>query len=149
MRPVLITLLMLGFIHQHFVCCCEAACTMSCHNCAAENTVSSEDLSAGHRSQGSSCVAHHQDEESTPIPLPAGNGSGHEHHVCVGSHIFFVTSGHVTIDFSPQNGPIAWLPNTPDLLVQMASASRNLVGISPRYQLTPQELRARIRVYCI
>lgn len=77
------------------------------------------------------------------------DGSDHEHHVCVGSHIFFVTSSDVAINLSPLSGGILWLSDTTDLTAQVIIASRNSVGIGPRYQLTPRELRAHICVYCI
>ena len=77
------------------------------------------------------------------------DGPDHEHHVCVGSHIFFVTSNDFAIVLSPQSGGILWLPDTADLTAQVIVASRKSIGTGPRYQLTPQELRAYICVYCI
>lgn len=77
------------------------------------------------------------------------DGSEHEHHVCVGSHVFFVTSSDFAIDLSPQCAGALWFPDFTDLITQVGIASRNSVGTGPRNQLTPQELRAHICVYCI
>jgi hypothetical protein len=87
----LITFAMLfSFAAQQFACCCAGVCASVCHGDhspqATCDAVDSGHCDCGHHEHEANEIGEtrHQDDQN----LPAG---GHQHHVCVGTHLFYMT----------------------------------------------------------
>lgn len=83
--------MLIGFVAQQFVCCCAGACVSACND---ENHSSPETRFS--KTGDSDCGHHHESpavDETCPLPsdgLPVS--PEHHHHVCVGTHLFYLTS---------------------------------------------------------
>ena len=91
----LFSLLMLVlFVAQHLVCCCTESAARSCPHktCATKSVV---DVAQHHEKQHPhSCRHKHlpdSDDEHGPGDAP------HQHHFCVGTHVFFVAAPRAEI----------------------------------------------------
>lgn len=144
----------IAFISQHFVCCCDAMATRVCDQ--DRHTVDGS-LAAGF---GSGCCAHrhhsHQSKNLTSHgnrsksePAQPGGVPRHEHHLCVAAHTFFVQSqkaelprsvgstyGVLTIECGASEG----IPMTRHGLLERTNGSP---------PLSPQARRATMCVYRI
>ena len=132
MRIGFVVVLTLAFIAQQFSCCCGNAC----RDVASTDTNSAccEHDADGH---------HHGDEE----PDGDHRDSHHQHHACVGAHLFFVLPDAQTIDLAPQPCLAA---SVGDLLKSLQEPK--LVHVVDRWSIhaaNPQQRRAILCVYTI
>ena len=87
----LITFAMLvSFAAQQFACCCAGACASVCHSDhspqAICETVDSGHCDCGHHEYDTSEIGETADRDNEEHPA-----DGHQHHVCVGTHLFYLT----------------------------------------------------------
>lgn len=151
-RPFLVALLLLGLIHQHFTCCCDTACACVCNDqqqvADSSTTLERCQHEHSHKHDHETC-GHHEHEDTCPSPVQSGNDSHHDHHVCIGSHIFFVTSSAFSMDFAPVSCWILWLPEIQNLKVGLIALPSNFDAVDRWQHLSPQKLRAHLCVYCV
>ena len=88
----LITFAMLvSFAAQQFACCCAGACASVCHSDHSSqaicDTVVSGHCDCGHHEHGASEIDETADRDNEEHPA-----GGHQHHVCVGTHLFYMTA---------------------------------------------------------
>lgn len=140
-RSLFVALLVIGFVCQHFTCCCEASCAVACE--CTEN--------AGHDSIKRICLHHesccHEDDSESPKPV--NDESKHEHHFCVGTHLFYLTTTDLAVDFTPQLCWFAILPDVSSVVTPFISGTVNLTSAAPSIRSTSQRLRAQLCVYSI
>ena len=148
MRSVLVALLLFGFVAQHFMCCCGSPCAVVCDEHWAAETYADEHDCACHHGHGATCAGE-TDEQPRPDSdsCPVGHGSDHDHHLCLGTHVFFNTSNERSIDFSLQLTGFLLPPDTADLFVRQAVAVRSAPDAGPPDKSSPQKLRAQLCVY--
>ncbi|MEI8020196.1 MAG: hypothetical protein WCH39_18480 [Schlesneria sp.] len=90
MNRLISFVMLFSFAAQQFACCCAGVCASVCHRDhspqAICETVDSGHCDCGHHHHEANELGEtrHLDEEN----LPAG---GHQHHVCVGTHLFYLT----------------------------------------------------------
>lgn len=81
---LLLTILMLAcFLMQHVMCCCETGCGVS---------EVSEKVT-----QKCGC-GHHHDQQTGESKTPDSHLPSDQHHICFGTHVFFVTADHQAFD---------------------------------------------------
>ncbi len=88
----LITFAMLvSFVAQQFACCCVGACASVCHRDHSPQviceTVDSGHSDCGHHQHDASETGETADRDHEERPV-----DGHQHHVCVGTHLFYLTA---------------------------------------------------------
>lgn len=147
----LVSMLMLAtFAAQHFACCCSGLGTHACEQsqCATEVTCAASKVDVhssccGHDHAAGNALNHSEHEES-----PA-NGS-HGHHVCVGTHVFFVTAPRASLPPSNLCQDYGFSPVDASHFVTMTSlraAIRDTGDSSP--PLTSRARRSTLCVYRI
>jgi hypothetical protein len=87
----LITFTMLvSFAAQQFACCCVGVCASVCHGDHLPQAIC-ETVDSGH------CDCGHHEHDASGIGETADRGNeehpadGHQHHICVGTHLFYLT----------------------------------------------------------
>lgn len=153
----LVSMLMLAtFAAQHFACCCSGLGTHACDQSqsAMKNHPGWEaTCAASHVEVHSSCCGHnhvavdatkHSEHDESP-----SNGS-HGHHVCVGTHVFFVTAPRASLPPSTLCQAYGFLPADVPHFVTMTSLEatiRERGDSSP--PLTSRARRSTLCVYRI
>lgn len=135
MNQVVSFAMLLAFTIQQFSCCCGNVFTHSCeehgsaalsHNCTSDE----HDASEHHRHLADECDHDHSgctDESDTEGD---GGGHSHQHHICFGSHVFYVSSVAPELSPGAQVGFLSVLP--PDLAIHAAVARTSLLGDAHR-----------------
>jgi len=153
----LVSMLMLAtFAAQHFACCCSGLGTHACeqNQCATEKHPGWEaTCRASEIDVHSSCCGHdhaagdapkHSEHDESPA-----NGS-HGHHVCVGTHVFFVTAPRASLPPSNLSQDYGFSPADGAHFVTMTSSKatiRDTGDSSP--PLTSSARRSTLCVYRI
>ncbi len=143
MRSLFVLLIAFSFLHQHFTCCCETSLDSAC----GAEPVCSHDLE-----DSSECEHDHESarhEHGTELPQTADHHGPHDHHFCVGSHLFYLTSQDVPLDLSPQLSLIPVICQVEELLGQYSERSLAFALRVPDDPLSSRELRAQLCVYSI
>lgn len=135
MRSVFLFFVVLSFAVQQFSCCCGIVCED--HDVQEETAQCAIEASSDH-----DCCDHDSEHG------PANDESDHEHHLCVGSHVFFVLPNSLSVDFTPP--PVAAVMMA-DLLKRLAQPTymRHSEHSSAPLSLTSQQRRAILCVYSI
>lgn len=142
----LISMLMLAtFAAQHFACCCSGLRTHACESqCSAEFSGLKATSRVSEVDTHSSCCDHdhaagHDARASEHDDTPENRSHGH--HICVGTHVFFVTAPRASLPASNLWQDYSSSPASPSHFVTMAS---NLAMICGRDDSSPP-LSSRIR----
>lgn len=142
----LISMLMLAtFAAQHFACGCSGLGTHACESrCSADFPGKKVDCRDSNIDSHSSCCghghaaeydAHASEHDETP------ENRSHGHHICVGTHVFFVTAPRASLPASSLWHDDSSSPAGPSHFVTMAS---NLAMICVRDDTSPP-LSSRVR----
>jgi hypothetical protein len=82
--------MLVSFAAQQFACCCAGACVSVCHEDHAQQaickTVESWNCVCSHDEHDSIVIAETADRDDDEHPA-----DGHQYHVCVGTHLFYLT----------------------------------------------------------
>ncbi len=148
MRPVLVALLLVGFICQHFACCCGASCAVVCDEHSTSQPPAETHVSHCSHGHGAQCGSH-TDEHSGQQSYPVEHGSDHDHHFCLGTHVFFMPSSDFNIDFSLQLSGFIIPRDAIDLFGRQLAAGRFAADAGPPDTSSPRKLRAQLSVYCV
>ncbi len=129
---LLLTLLMLScFLLQHVMCCCETGCG---NGQSASPSVATR----------CGCGHHHAPAEGEA----PSHGASEKHHICIGTHVFFVTSTSDHWEVSDVWAEACFLPLPVSLPVDLTTAyAFSSVEDSPGRFRDAAELRAHLGVY--
>jgi len=134
-RPLLTFLMLVCFAMQHVMCCCETGCGMEK---VSEKVV-----------QKCGC-GHHHDQHVGKNEKPDSHLPSDQHHICFGTHVFFVTADHQGFD-AWDSGVVLFVTPAEMLGPEHATFSMPFheAGFaSGRFQ-TSADLRAHLGVYLI
>lgn len=145
MHRLIFCLMLVSFIAQQFLCCCAGGCVTSCdHNHEMES------LARGLDTDNCSCGNEHQSEqdiessdrehENEPV------NDEHRRHLCVGSHVFYLSAERFEISRFVISHDLHWSwTNRVELLTSLTARSPSDSG-PPRVALMP---RSALCVYRI
>ena len=146
----LITFAMLvSFAAQQFACCCAGVCASVCHKDHSPQAVC-EIVDSGH------CDCGHHDHETIEIGEAVDRDNqdrpadGHQHHVCVGTHLFYLTAERFDVSqlVVIQGFELCWSEEFVGLWSMMeSSTNRDRLGDVPLRPAAPE--RAVLCVYRI
>ena len=150
----LVSLVMLvAFAAQHFMCCCIGASAHSCdHDHSADAPVCM--IEHNHDDHDSDECDHKDYEHSAPTnsePLSHEDcpcDHSHQHHYCIGTHVFFVSAPRAEMPQSVMNHDFAfgsWDFSVRVAMTSLAVASRHGVDSGPPLSSCPQ--RSTLCVY--
>lgn len=135
MRSVFLAFVILSFVFQQFSCCCGIVCND--HDSQDETAQCVAEASLDHD------CCNHDSEQS-----PAHDEPAHEHHLCVGSHVFFLLPNVHSVDFTPQPVAAVMMADLLKWLSQPANVPNSEHSSGPQ-SLTSQQRRAMLCVYSI
>ena len=158
MNRLVSTLLLTAFAAQHFMCCCSGLGTHACDQdrsaavSVCQNAIGGEEGVSGSEcpdeqcccSHGEPCDGIHLHECDCPC-----DGS-HGHHLCVGSHIFFMPTPRAELPPSIDWHDFGFWPAESSLLITLASLAIEIHdGVDCGPPLTAQARRSALCVYRI
>lgn len=142
MNRLILSLMLVSFNAQQFLCCCAGACVSSCEQ------LHNHELRVSSLNTEACCCGHgHESETKTESPdRKPENGpeqDKHQHHLCVGNHVFYVSAERFEIsrlvisdDFtSSWSTTLEWLasqaarPRPDNRPPPLASISRSVLGV--------------------
>ena len=119
--------MLVSFAAQQFACCCAGPCASVCHEDHAQQAIC-KTVESGH------CVCGHDDDRADGLAWSDDRdhdehpADGHQHHVCVGTHLFYVTAERFDVSrlVMIQGFDLCWTENFFDLCsIIRSSANRD------------------------
>lgn len=115
--------MLVSFAAQQFACCCAGVCASICHDDqttqAICKTVDSVHCACGHHEPKASAIVRTADRDHEEHPA-----DGHQHHVCVGTHLFYVTAERFDVSrlVIIQGFDLCWTEDFVDLCLMIKSS---------------------------
>ena len=88
-------------------------------------------------------------DHESEAPLQSDHQAPHDHHFCVGSHLFYLTAQGVALDLSLQLSVLAVICQPQELWADNPAQSIASAFLVPDDPPTSRELRAHLCVYSI
>ena len=131
MHRLIFCLMLISFVAQQFFYCCAGSCVLSL-DCGHSVQPSGVRMDSNHRccrhGHGSEFEFDSHDDEHEDIPVD----DTHQHHLCVGSHVFYVSVERFEISrfVMCYNVPMSWT-NPVELLASSTARPRADNGPPP------------------
>ena len=149
----LVSILMLAtFALQHFACCCTGTGMHECDEFQCLTDMQHEqhfELESAIVAEHSACCHDHCGADSNLPHNDTPTNDTHEHHVCVGTHVFFVSAPRASVPPTNISQNCCFTPIDASHLSAMTSMEATRYSVASNSPLSASSRRSTLSVYRI